>query len=223
MRNQSNQNTSHYLKRVTARTNFNEDKDIAEGIPHVKIGADDGLLKTVNFSANDFPGLRTALWAQNLTDSAENLLRYYYSVNVSTVGNNIFFKGGFFGIPPNLLGIENDEFDPGISGYYVIQTVSDSLSLGDYTTSIYGTWQSNPRLNQGKTGTAEQEDRLDNETPINVKITLVNYLEELLRLDSSTLARNGLGANFQLVKKPQVDKLPTQNDRFKDIKENLNG
>jgi len=223
VRNPSNQNTSPYLKRVTAKTNFNEDMDVAQGIPHIKVGADDGLLKNINFVASDFPGMRMALWAQNLTDSAENLLRYYYSTNVQTIGNNIFFKGGFFGIPPNLLGIENDEFDPGISGYYVIQKVSDTLSLGNYTTQLYGSWVTNPRLNQGKTGTAEQEDKLNRVTPIQAKLSIVNYLEELLRLDIATLKKNGLGANFKLIKKPTVDKLPPQNDIYKDIKENLNG
>ena len=223
VRNPSNQNTSPYLKRVTAKTNFNEDQDIAQGIPHIKIGADDGLLKNVSFTATDFPGLRTALWAQNLTDSAENLLRYYYSANVETIGNNVFFKGGFFGIPPNLLGIENDEFDPGISGYYVIQKVSDSLSLGNYTTQIYGTWTTNPRLDKGKTGAAEQEDKLNRITPIEAKLSILNYLEDLLRLDAPTLAKNGLGINYKLLKKPAVDKLPPQNDIYKDIKENLNG
>ena len=172
-------------------------------------------------SATDFPGLRVALWAQNLTDSAENLLRYYYSANVDTIGNNVFFKGGFFGIPPNLLGIENDEFDPGISGYYVIQKVSDSLSLGNYTTQIYGTWTTNPRLEKGKTGSAEQEDKLNRITPIEAKLSILNYLEELLRLDAPTLEKNGLGTDYKLIKKPAVDKLPPQNDIYKDIKENL--
>ena len=223
VRNPSNQNTSPYLKRVTAKTNFNEDQDVAQGIPHVKVGADDGLLKNISFTATDFPGLRMALWAENLTDSAENLLRYYYSANVETIGNNVFFKGGFFGIPPNLLGIENDEFDPGISGYYTIQKVNDSLSLGNYTTQVYGTWVTNPRLNQGKTGTAEREDKLNRVTPIEAKLSIVNYLEELLRLDAPTLAKNGLGANYKLLKKPAVDKLPPQQDVYKDIKENLNG
>ena len=215
---------SAYLKRNLSGTNFKEDNDIQFGCPHIKIGADDGLLKNISFSAQDFPGLRTALWAENLTDSAENLLRYYYTANVETIGNNVFFKGGFFGIPPNLLGIENDDFDPGISGYYAIQKVSDSIGLGNYSTNIEGTWTYNPRTDKSKGGESikEGENQQTDIPPTKITLSVVEYLENLLRLDPSILAKYGISPDFKLLPTPPPEQPQgTQRDNEKDIKENF--
>mgnify|MGYP003644516563 CR=1 FL=1 len=221
MRNPSAPVGSAYLKRNLADTNFREDNDISFGVPHIKIGADRGLLKNISFSASDFPYLRTALWAENLTDSAETLLRYKYSAAVQTIGNNIFFKGGFFAIPPNLLGIENESFDPGISGYYVIQGVTDTLSLGNYQTSLNGTWVYNPRLNNGKDGSdVNQQEEADDIPPTKLNITIPLYLENLLRLDAKILIKNGINPDFSMSKK-QEDNLAKQRDELKDYKENF--
>ncbi len=221
MRNPSAPIGSAYLKRNLADTNFREDNDISFGVPHIKIGADRGLLKNISFSATDFPYLRTALWAENLTDSAETLLRYKYSADVQTIGNNVFFKGGFFGIPPNLLGIESEAFDPGISGYYAIQRVTDTLSLGSYQTNLYGTWVYNPRINNGKGGSdANQQESVDDIPPTKLNISIPLYLENLLRLDAKTLVENGINPDFSMNKK-QEDNLAKQNDELKDYKENF--
>ncbi len=222
VRNPSSPVGSAYLKRKVANTNFREDNDIEFGCPHIKIGADEGLLKNISFNANDFAGLRTGLWVENLRDSATNLLRYHYSAQVETIGNNVFFKGGFFGLPPNLLGIENDDFDPGISGYYAIQEVNDSLSLGDYTTSLTATWFYNPRLDKTKKGETvkDGQNKTDELAPIRVSLSFANYLEETLRLDSNTLSKYGIGPGSTLSRSEQDEEVQgVQKDKFKDIKE----
>ncbi len=183
VRNPSSPIGSAYLKRKVANTNFREDNDIQFGCPHIKIGADEGLLKNISFNANDFAGMRLALWTENLRDTATNLLRYHYSANVETIGNNVFFKGGFFGIPSNLLGIENDDFDPGISGYYAIQRVNDSISLGSYTTNLTATWFWHPRQAKAKGGESvkDGQNRTNDIPPTRVGLSLANYSEEILR------------------------------------------
>ena len=93
---------------------FKETDDIKQNAPHIKIGADQGLLRSISFSSQDFPGLRTALWAQSLVASAEVLLKYRYTANVSTLGNNVFFKGGLFAIPANLWGLATTQLIPAL-------------------------------------------------------------------------------------------------------------
>lgn len=217
----SSPTTSPYLLRNLSSVNppFDEVKDLKFNAPHVKIGADSGLLKNISFNAQDFPGLRTALWADSLVDSAEVLLKYRYSANVTTIGNNIFFKGGFFTIPANPLGIDKDTFDPGIVGYYAIQNVTDSISLGNYETSIAGTWVFNPAAQKGKSGTdVTQQNVEDLIPPTALKLSVVQYLEDLFRLDASVLAANGLNSDFSPSSRTNVGQ-PPQNDEYKDFKE----
>jgi hypothetical protein len=221
LKNPSNPVGSIYLKRKfkDIQPPFQEDTDIKFNAPHIKIGANRGLLKDISFSAQDFPGLRTALWAQSLVESAEVLLKYRYSAAVKTVGNNVFFKGGLFTIPANPLGISNDAFDPGIVGYYVIQGVQDSVSPGTYETSFNGTWMYNPASQKGKSGTDVTQQEIDYEIPpINLRLSALGYLEDLFRLDAKTLARNGLSKDFKPISKKK-DNLPAQNDNSKDIRE----
>tara|TARA_R110002124_G_scaffold158613_1_gene325727 strand:- start:7766 stop:10504 length:2739 start_codon:yes stop_codon:yes gene_type:complete len=217
----SSPTTSPYLLRNLSSITppFDEAQDIRYNAPHVKIGADSGLLKNISFNAQDFPGLRTALWAESLVDSAEVLLKYRYSANVTTIGNNVFFKGGFFTVPANPLGISKDTFDPGIVGYYAIQNVTDSISIGSYETTLAGTWVFNPASQKGKSGTdVTQQNVEDLIPPIGLKLSVVQYLEDLFRLDASVLLSNGLNSDFSPSAKTSADQ-PPQNDLYKDIKE----
>ena len=219
LKNPSNPVGSPFLKRNLKDTNFSEATDIKFGSPHIKIGADSGLLKSINFSSKDFPGLRTALWAESLTDSAEVLLKYKYSADATTIGNNIFFKGGYFTIPSNPLGISRDSFDPGIVGYYYIQRVVDSVSIGSYETSIQGTWTYNPLTDKGETGTDVTGQVVDETIPpFELGISVLGYLEDLFRLDQDTLQQNNLNSSFRPIGKPK-ENLPFQDDNRKDIKE----
>ena len=179
------------------------------------------MTSNINFSATDFSGLRTALWAEGMKDSPTTRIRYKYSATTELVGNNVFFKGGLFTIPANPLGISNDAFDPGIVGYYVIQNVKDAISLGNYETSFMGTWIYNPASQLGFSGTdVTQQDIDDTEPPTSLRLSVISYMEDLLRLDSNVLARNGLNKAFKPVGKTK-DNLPPQNDDSKDIREKV--
>jgi len=217
----SNPAVSPYLLRNLSSTSppFDEVTDIRYNAPHVKIGADSGLLKNISFSSQDKPYLRTALWAESLVDSAEVLLKYRYSANVTTIGNNVFFKGGFFTVPANPLGIDKDTYDPGIVGYYAISSVTDSISMGNYETTLAGTWVFNPAQQKGKSGTdVTQQNVEDMIPPIGLKLSIQQYLEDLFSLDASVLAASGLNSEFKPAKKKKKDE-PVQNDLYKDIKE----
>lgn len=217
VRNPTNPVGSIYLKRNLKGTNFDEKRDIKFNAPHIKIGADSGLLKSINFSAQDFPGLRAALWHNSLADSAETLLKYKYSANVVTIGNNVFFRGGYFTIPNNPLGLSKDSYDPGIVGYYVIQKVSDSVSIGNYETNIQGTWVYNPQNN--KNADVQKQNGGDgiDDPPNKLSLSIFGYLEDIFRIDSDTLEQNGLNSSFEPTRAPP--RLEQTDDNRRDIKE----
>lgn len=218
LKNPSNVHGSIYLQRNLGKANFNEETDIKFNSPHIKIGADAGLLKSINFSAQDLPYLRTALWAELLVSNEETLLKYRYSAAVTTIGNNVFFQGGYFAIPANPLGISSDTHDPGIVGYYSIHGVTDTLTIGNYETSINGTWVYNPLAKKSAFSTNDPLLAEDNKFPYNLNISSLTYLEDLFRLDSNVLKQNGLDSKFEPLPKDKDD-LPPQNDNYKDIKE----
>ena len=216
MRNPSSNQVSPFLKINLSDTNFSEKADSEFGVSHIKIGANTGLLRNISFSATDFPQLRTALWAEGMKDSPTTRIRYKYSANIDLMGNNVFFKGGYFAISPNSLGLVDKTYDPGIVGYYIIQKVNDSISPGSYQTSVYGTWVWNPLMNKNR-GEKPIEQETDAEPPpTELTHTVKNYIEELLSLDPRVLEQNGITGE-----KP--DRTPpraaVQDDFTKDIKE----
>lgn len=217
IKNPSSPVGSVYLKRNLKNTNFDEKQDIKFNAPHIKIGADEGLLKSINFSAQDFPGLRTALWANSMTNSEETLLKYKYSANVTTIGNNVFFRGGYFTIAQNPLGLSRDSFDPGIVGYYVIQKVNDSLSIGSYETNMQGTWVYNPRDKKNADLQRQNGGETVTDPPPQLNLSIFGYLEDMFRLDSDTLDQNGLNSSFEPKKEPP--RLEQTDDNRRDIKE----
>ena len=217
VRNPSSDQASPFLKLNLSKTNFDEREDSKFGVSYVKIGADSGLLRNINFSATDFSGLRTALWAEGMKDNPATRIRYKYSANVELVGNNVFFKGGYFAISPNSLGLVDATYDPGIVGYYVIQSVTDNISRGEYSTNAYGTWVYNPAMlkNRGQKA-LEQESNAD-APPTELRHTVANYIEELLSLDPNTLDKNGITSDIRTDR--QAAREGKQKDWNKDAKE----
>jgi len=122
-------------------------KDREKGIYHFFIGAEGGLVKSINYSRTDVEGLREARQAE-----VRNLgqIRDVYNASVTLVGNSLFYPGmKVFLNPP--LGFGRPEVDGygdegnfgsmanllGIGGYYDIITVESEISRGgQYETTL---------------------------------------------------------------------------------------
>jgi len=217
MRNPSSDQASPFLKLKLADTNFSEKEDSEFGVSHIKIGANTGLLRNISFSATDFPLLRTALWAEGMKDSPSTRIRYKYSANVDLMGNNVFFKGGYFAISPNSLGLVDTTYDPGIVGYYIIQAVSDNISRGNYQTTVNGLWVHNPAMDKNRGEKAVEQETDAELPPTELAHTVKNYIEELLSLDSGVLDKNGITSEVAPDRSPP--KKAKQDDWTKDVKE----
>ena len=126
---------------------YGEYDDSAKGIYHFYIGAEGGLVKSINYSRTDVEGLREARQAE-----VRNLgqIRDVYNASVTLVGNSLFYPGmKVFLNPP--LGFGRPEVDGygkdgdfgsmanllGIGGYYDVITVESEISRGgQYETTL---------------------------------------------------------------------------------------
>lgn len=121
--------------------------DSAKGIYHFYIGAEGGLVKSIDYSRSDVEGLREARQAET-----RNLgqIRDVYNASVKLIGNTMFYPGmKVFLNPPMGFGRpevdgygDEDSFGTianllGIGGYYDIITVESEISRGgQYETTL---------------------------------------------------------------------------------------
>ena len=134
---------SAFLKNFGKR-NFNKKQDYTDGIYHVLMGQNSGIVKRLNFSYINDPYLNT-LFSMRNPNHLVAYLRYSYEASVEFVGNDLFFgKTAYFAIPKNQFNVSQsgltlrkpskDVF--GLSGYYQISKTTDRISMGEYTTSV---------------------------------------------------------------------------------------
>lgn len=125
----------------------NEEKDREIGIYHFYLGADRGIVKSIDYTRTDVQGLREARQAE-----ARNLgqIRDVYNASVKLFGNSLFYPGmKVFLNPP--MGFGRPEIDGsgggqtfgtvanllGIGGYYDVISVESTISRGgQYETSL---------------------------------------------------------------------------------------
>ena len=125
---------------TAAELKANEIDDREKGIYHFFIGADRGIVKSIDYTRTDVEGLREARQAD-----ARNLgqIRDVYNAKVTLVGNSLFYPGmKVFLNPPLGFGApEEDGYGDdnnfgsmanllGIGGYYDVITVESTISRG---------------------------------------------------------------------------------------------
>lgn len=229
MLNPLNDYTSPYHKKYIAKRVLQQDsydlaQDSALGIPHVSIGTSRGLIKKINFSAIEQPYLATSLITQAMVDGNTRLPRYAYNISVDMFGNNLFNQAGFLAVPP--FGVEGDtDVILGLTGYYVVTKVSDSLSIdGGYSTSINAIWHEDPLRNKLKGEVATTKDAKQFPDLLEyIQFSVDNYIKDLLELDPNTLKALGITANpVKQDKKTDAEKKQNSKKQPKrDRKENV--
>lgn len=122
---------------------FDKKQDYTDGIYHVLMGQNSGIVRQINFSYLSDPNLNT-LFAMKNPNHLASYMKYSYEANIDFVGNDLFFdKVNYFAIPNNQFNISNtglsyskekDIF--GLTGYYQISKTTDKISMGEYTTTV---------------------------------------------------------------------------------------
>jgi hypothetical protein len=121
--------------------------DINDGVFHVEVGSNRGLVKTINFSKTDLQYVREARFMRNGIDGLQQLSSVY-SVSIDMFGNTLFYPGMDVWLNPYGLGgtalgspteggsVRSLANTLGLGGYHTITGVSTSLTPSGFTTSI---------------------------------------------------------------------------------------
>jgi len=148
--NQRDMNEEPYVEIV--------EKDIEEGIYHLNLGSDRGLVKTINFSRADQPYDR----AFRMEASGEGIatIRELYHASVSMYGNMFFYPGQHVFINPSMVGVGTvPELSAlttklGLGGYFIILNVENIIERGLFETNLQCKW-----VAPGFTTSGGQEER----------------------------------------------------------------
>jgi hypothetical protein len=118
-------------------------EDSAEGVHHLSVGMDRGIVKSIKFTKTDIQYLREARYFNHGSDGLAQLSAVY-KATIEMVGNTLFYPGmEIFIDPRHLAGAEFDPTDPestantlGIGGYHLITRVQNTIAPGKFTTTI---------------------------------------------------------------------------------------
>ena len=146
---------------ITAKCKFPDKReydyleDMQDGIPHFFIGQDSGLVKNIQFSQTDIPGLveknvqNAQKGAREGSSPAGIYLKRPYNATVTLVGNPFFSRGQMVFINPSMAGAGSlrDGYSHsarlGLGGYYRVTEIANSIDAsGKYETQLECVWQS---------------------------------------------------------------------------------
>lgn len=147
--------TANLVHKANGRGNYHKDKLL--NIPHYYMGADRGVIKTVEFAAvqNKYDATDRAIKASSPTNNSLQVLKTPYNVNLTSIGNPLFALGSSFYLLPTIPGKNNSAaaVSLGLGGYYrVINLESSITDGGTYETSVFAvneiTAQDNAKSNE---------------------------------------------------------------------------
>ena len=182
------QKVTNLFNKIGDRT-LTRDDDHGDGMYHINIGEDRGILLDINFQHQNDDALQTALLFDKNQDTAVPFLKAIYESTPMMFGNNLFSEGGFFVIPINPLGVSPRE-DPGIRGYYRVDKVTDVITPGSYTTSVHGVNVHNGQpkkpknTNKPKSGNnlkGQEKETKPKKIPVSIGKGVVDHIQDTLK------------------------------------------
>ena len=124
-------------------------EDLKNGIIHLNMGEDRGLLKNISFKRAQFPGLRETRVVEQDNFNPLSHLADVYNINVTMFGNTIFWPGQYVYVNPigfgTKLGKPSNRMSPsramGIGGYHLVTQVSSFIENGKFETTVEALWE----------------------------------------------------------------------------------
>jgi hypothetical protein len=147
--------------------------DIEKGIRHLYYGNERGLIKSVKFTRQDNPLIRSHNMKLASTSNADKsiILREVYNANVEMMGNSIFEIGEMVYLSPTLFGSskktgnisDREQFakNLGIGGYFIILKITCSLKDGEYNTNLDLRWNAKGDGKLNDLGDGTNSDKVD--------------------------------------------------------------
>ena len=122
--------------------------DSADGLFHIGIGSNRGIVKSVSFSKTNIAFSREARFQQNGIDGLLQLSNSYV-VTIEMFGNTIFYPGMTVYVNPYGIGgtdlgvpwnVSSVAHKLGLGGYHTVTSVKTSITPGKYKTTIEAQW-----------------------------------------------------------------------------------
>lgn len=144
--------TSYYILYAsstdTRGLNQNEEQDLEKGIYHLSLGKDRGVTKAINYSRIDGPYQREArIFAAEQNENTQfNRLREVYQASVPLIGVTAFHPGQLVYLNPSTIIYGSSDKTAsignllGISGYFQVITVENTIKPGSYETVLDTKW-----------------------------------------------------------------------------------
>jgi hypothetical protein len=137
----------------------NYEKDKKEGVLHLYAGESRGTIRSLKFSRVDKPQRR----AENILAGtkggrgASKIIREKYNVTIEMFGNTSLQVGTYIFLTPTFTGqggVGNTEKllrEIGLGGYYLVTEIDNTIELGDFKTTLKGTWSAfaDGKINDG--------------------------------------------------------------------------
>ena len=119
----------------------NRKADESRGVFHYSIGRDRGIVKTINLSKTDSPGLTEYRFEKEGYQGLEQL-RYVYDVNIDTYANVNAWPGSYIYVEPRGFSPSStlDLTKFGIGGYHMIIRSEHSFGPGKAESKITAKW-----------------------------------------------------------------------------------
>lgn len=129
----------------------NEDIDASRGIYHFYLGADRGLVKSIDFAKQNDSQIALIMAERAMKAGQEKIeLWRNFAANLTLIGNVLLKPGSFIYINPTISGLGNPSNigslgrAMGLGGYYMVLRVSNEITESGWTTNVEAVWQSVP-------------------------------------------------------------------------------
>jgi len=155
----------HGIARSFTTRHPNRKKDENEGIYHLGLGLDRGIVKEIKFEAAE---IKYAAEARTIYDGEDGLGQLFQKFNatVDLFGCPIFRNGQYIYIDPKTMGVKSDVARTiGLGGYYNIYNVMGQLTPSGYTTRLRCMFNSSGICPDSDHEIAETPDAIFAETP----------------------------------------------------------
>lgn len=130
-------------------------KDAENGVYHLNLGKDRGLLKGISFSQINQKYRKEALMLESV--SLYDELKMPYNANIEMFGNNLFLPGSSVYINPSSIGFGDPRNKRsaaarlGLGGYYIVTGVTTTYSNGTLSTNLEAVFNSFPDSDKSMT------------------------------------------------------------------------
>ena len=125
----------------TNQRTVNEEQDFGNGIYHLRVGEDAGLVKRIEFTQTDIQFMKE-MYITNSTAEKDGFLRAKYDAKITMIGNSLFAPGQYIYVHPTVPGASSvalvtDNLQKlGLGGYYLVTKVFHIVSDEYYQTEI---------------------------------------------------------------------------------------